>query len=287
MKPKFPTKYIAFTQYYSQSHKAVDIPYKVTVNGTKYDNYDVFMTCDAKVITNSYASDYGYYVEYEYYDNGVRCVVGDGHFDNKSNLIVGRTYPQGTFINKMGNKGTSSAIHDHHRLSRNGVRVDPLKYEYVYPDQIVGSLEKAKLMYYTPGPTPPTPSGDIIIQGIQTNLNAWYGAGIVVDGYYGNATHKALVKALQHELNRQYRAGLVEDGIFGTKTKNACPVVRKGATGRITYLIQAMLYCHKYNVALDEIYGNDTKNKVEQFQRDNGLVADGIVGKNTFEKLFK
>ena len=289
MKPKFPTKYIAFTQYFSSSHPAVDIPNKVTVNGTKYDNRPVYMTYDAKVITNAWASDYGYYTEYEYYIDGNRYVVGDGHFDKKSSLVVGQTYPQGTFISNMGNSGKSTAVHDHHRLSKNGTRVDPLKYEYVYPDQIVGSLEKAKLMYYTPEPTPPTPtpSGDAQIRYIQTRLNERYGAGLVVDGIYGSATKKALIKALQHELNIQYGAGLVEDGIFGTRTKNACPILRQGANGWITWNVQCMLYCRGFNPGvLDGIFGNSMKNAVVSFQKSNGLSAEGIVGKNTYSKLY-
>lgn len=150
MKPKFPTKYIAFTTYFSASHQAVDIPNGVTINGKMMDNKDVFFTHDGKVITNSYASDYGYFIEYEYYEDGQRFVVGDGHFDSKPNLQVGITYKQGTFIHKMGNTGTSLAVHDHHRLSKNGTRVNPLDYEYVYPDQVVGQYETAKLKYYTP-----------------------------------------------------------------------------------------------------------------------------------------
>ena len=290
MKPKFPTKYIAFTQYYSQSHKAVDIPYKVTVNGAKYDNYDVFMTCDAKVITNSYASDYGYYVEYEYYDNGVRCVVGDGHFNTKSNLEVGKTYPQGTFINKMGNKGTSSATHDHHRLSRNGERVDPLKYEYVYPDQIVGSLEKAKLMYYTPEPTPPTPptpSGDPQIRYIQTRLNERYNLGLKVDGIDGKQTRMGITKALQIEDNNQYNAGLKVDGIMGNNTAKHLPAVRYGADGWITWTIQCMLYCKGYyKDKLDGKYKDKTGTAIKNYQSSVGLKDDGIVGYNTYLKLY-
>lgn len=148
--PKFPTKYIAFTTYFGPNHQAVDIPNGVTVNGVMMDNKNVYFTHDGKVITNSYASDYGYFIEYEYYEDGVRYVVGDGHFNNRPNLNVGQTYTQGTFINTMGNTGTSSATHDHHRLTRNGARVNPLDYEYVYPDQVVGSKETAKLKYYTP-----------------------------------------------------------------------------------------------------------------------------------------
>ena len=151
MKPKFPTKYIAFTTYFSNMHEAVDIPNGVTVNNKMMDNKNVYMTHDGKVITNSYASDYGYYVEYEYIgDDRAKYIVGDGHFNSKSSLEVGKTYPQGTFINTMGSTGSSTAIHDHHRLTRNGIRVNPLNYEYVYPDQVVGQYETANLMYYTP-----------------------------------------------------------------------------------------------------------------------------------------
>lgn len=151
MKPKYPTKYIAFTTYFGPNHQAVDIPNGVTVNNKMMDNKDVFFTHDGKVITNSYASDYGYFIEYEYTgEDGAKYIVGDGHFDSKPNLQVGTTYKQGTFIHKMGNTGTSSAVHDHHRLTRNGVRVNPLDYEYVYPDQVVGQYETAKLKYYTP-----------------------------------------------------------------------------------------------------------------------------------------
>ena len=151
MKPKFPTKYIAFTQYFSARHQAVDIPNGVTVNNKMMDNKDVFFTHDGKVITNSYASDYGYFIEYEYIgEDGAKYIVGDGHFDSKPNLQVGATYSQGTFIHKMGNTGTSEAVHDHHRLTRDGVRVNPLDYEYVYPDQVVGQYETAQLKYYTP-----------------------------------------------------------------------------------------------------------------------------------------
>lgn len=150
IKPKFPTKYIAFTQYFNSEHQAVDIANAVTVGNEKFDNKDVFMAHEGKIITNSYAVDYGYFVEYEYCDGTDRYVFADGHFDTPSELKVGEIYPQGTFINKMGSNGTSAGIHDHHRISKNGVRVNPLDYEYVYPDQIIGTLEDAQLKTYIP-----------------------------------------------------------------------------------------------------------------------------------------
>ena len=137
-------------------------------------------------------------------------------------------------------------------------------------------------------PTPPTPSGDETKRNIQRTLNSRYGTGLAVDGIYGSQTHKALVKGLQKELNTQYGANLSVDGIFGPATKSKCPSVRICAKGNITYLIQAQLYCKGYSTnGVDGIFGNGTKTAIIRFQTNNGLTQDGVVGKNTFEKLFK
>lgn len=134
-----------------------------------------------------------------------------------------------------------------------------------------------------PTPTPQKSS----ISYIQRTLNERYGTTLIVDNIYGYNTHRALVIGLQTEFNIQFGANLVIDGIFGNATKNACRNVGYGATGNITWLIQAMLFCHGYDLAVDEVFGNDTRNNVVAFQSANKLEADGIVGKNTFEKLFK
>lgn len=125
-----------------------------------------------------------------------------------------------------------------------------------------------------------------IIATIQETLNSKYGLNIGVDNIYGKETKKALVIALQTELNTQYKKGIVVDGIFGANTKNACVLVRKGARGNITYIIQAMLYCKGYDTnGVDGIFGNTTDSAVKQFQKDNGLIADGIVRKEYFFKV--
>ena len=125
------------------------------------------------------------------------------------------------------------------------------------------------------------------IANIQKILNERYSFSIAVDNLYGNETKTALVKALQTELNKQFGRSLVIDGIFGPATKTACINVRKGAQGNITWLIQAMLVCQSYNIEVDSIFGSNTENSVKDFQSKSGLTEDGIVGKNTFEKLFK
>ena len=122
---------------------------------------------------------------------------------------------------------------------------------------------------------------------IQSTLNEKYGLNISVDNIYGNETKKALVKGLQTELNKQFGSKLAVDGIFGTNTYKACINVRKGAEGNIAWLIQSMLICKLFNINADGIFGPATENAVREFQKRNGLSVDGIVGKNTFNKLFK
>lgn len=141
--------------------------------------------------------------------------------------------------------------------------------------------------------TPQDQNTDILKDGkinciydIQEYLNNKYGANLVLDNIYGQKTKSALIKALQHELNIQYNKGLAEDGIFGNNTYNACITVKQGAEGNITRLIQTALFVKGYKLDVDGIFGEDTNNKIRDFQNKNGLVVDGIVGKNTFRVLF-
>ena len=124
------------------------------------------------------------------------------------------------------------------------------------------------------------------IYDIQEWLNRHYNTRLALDNIYGPKTKAALIKGLQTELNTQYKKGLAVDGIFGIKTKNACVNVKQGAQGNITMLIQMALFIKRYNIDMDKKFGSKTAKIVEQFQSDNGLTADEICGKNTFEKLF-
>ena len=95
------------------------------------------------------------------------------------------------------------------------------------------------------------------------------------------------VRCLQEELNAQFGAGLVVDGLRGPKTLNACPQVKKGAKGNVTRLIQERLNSVGFNLTTDGIFGENTKNAVKVFQKNRGLTQDGIVGPNTWEWLLK
>ena len=63
------------------------------------------------------------------------------------------------------------------------------------------------------------------------------------------------------------------------------PVVRKGEKGANVATIQYLLRHRGYTLTVDRDFGTGTENVVKSFQRANSLTDDGIVGKNTWEKL--
>lgn len=95
------------------------------------------------------------------------------------------------------------------------------------------------------------------------------------------------VARLQRELNAQFHKGLAVDGLRGSKTLNACVTVKKGARGNITRLIQERLNSVGFHISTDGIFGGGTEKAVKVFQKNRGLSADGIVGRNTWEWLLK
>ena len=69
-------------------------------------------------------------------------------------------------------------------------------------------------------------------------------------------------------------------------------VLRKGAKGKVVELLQKLLVAqgykltwHKTRSGIDGDFGRMTDRAVRRFQKDEGLVADGIVGKNTWAAL--
>ena len=94
------------------------------------------------------------------------------------------------------------------------------------------------------------------------------------------------VKRLQQECNNQGFSKQNVDGIPGPATLAGCPVIRKGAKGNITKLLQERLVKIGYNTnGIDGIFGSGTYSAVREFQKTRGLSSDGIVGQNTWRKL--
>ncbi|MGL4108307.1 N-acetylmuramoyl-L-alanine amidase [Clostridium sp. LP20] len=94
------------------------------------------------------------------------------------------------------------------------------------------------------------------------------------------------IRRLQAECNRQGFSSQVVDGYPGVNTLNSCPLIKQGANGDITRLLQEKLNSLGYNTnGIDGIFGSGTYSAVCSFQVDNRLGADGIVGRNTWNKL--
>ncbi|ENK1242183.1 peptidoglycan-binding protein [Clostridium sporogenes] len=100
----------------------------------------------------------------------------------------------------------------------------------------------------------------------------------------------SLINSLQQEIIGQGFGSIKVDGIAGEATLNAAPIVKKGARGKISKIIQQMLINIGYSVgsyASDGVFGDGTVTAIKAFQRDSNLSADGIVGKETWKKLFR
>lgn len=64
------------------------------------------------------------------------------------------------------------------------------------------------------------------------------------------------------------------------------PLLRQGSSNNFVYLLQFILVNdYGYNLSVDGIFGSRTASAVRDFQSNNGLAVDGLVGANTWRTL--
>jgi peptidoglycan hydrolase-like protein with peptidoglycan-binding domain len=63
------------------------------------------------------------------------------------------------------------------------------------------------------------------------------------------------------------------------------PTLRRGSSGDAVVELQELLNEHGYGLNPDGKFGAKTEEAVKDFQKQNGLVADGIVGDATWSTL--
>ena len=66
------------------------------------------------------------------------------------------------------------------------------------------------------------------------------------------------------------------------------PTIRKGNCGNVVKVLQFALVAYEYNIGkygIDGEFGSDTESAVKQFQKNSGIEVDGIVGRDTWNKL--
>lgn len=114
-----------------------------------------------------------------------------------------------------------------------------------------------------------------------------YGNNLTIDGIWGSKTQDAVLRF-------QKENSLTQDGLVGKNTWKTLltlspyPLLKINYRGAYVKFLQQLLESNLYPVGdIDGIFGNKTLTAVKNFQKNNNLVVDGIVGNNTWNALTK
>lgn len=69
------------------------------------------------------------------------------------------------------------------------------------------------------------------------------------------------------------------------QTSRSLPTLRRGSQGEDVKHLQNLLNYIYGNIKVDGIFGAATEASVKKFQKEQGLVVDGIVGAKTWQRL--
>ena len=164
-------------------------------------------------------------------------------------------------------------------------------------DGIVGSITLAKLNEAynnrNKGQSTTTTTsyvGKDYVRKAQVHMNNFAGAGLATDGLWGANSRIGLVKCLQRALNKDYGAKLVEDGILGAASKKVLGnhyVKRAETQYLVTFVEIGLMALGYYNSSVEApgVFGGGLETAVRNFQKANGLVCDGICGRNSILKI--
>ncbi len=124
------------------------------------------------------------------------------------------------------------------------------------------------------------------VEQFQQNKN------LLVDGQVGPATLQALSAARQAQGGCQQSTAISSastfpspTGDYSTNSTTNSAILQRGDTGGNVRLLQQRLCSSRYNCAVTNVFDYSTEQAVIQFQRDNRLDPDGIVGPKTWAAL--
>ena len=112
----------------------------------------------------------------------------------------------------------------------------------------------------------------LIEAGFMTNFEE---AKLMLNPIYVTQVGEATCRAVCNYLGVEYIARNVEN----------YPTIRLNSSGNFVTILQYLLNQYGYNLSLDGRFGTRTQNAVINFQKNNGLTQDGIVGRNTWQAL--
>ena len=109
-----------------------------------------------------------------------------------------------------------------------------------------------------------------------------YAERLKADGYATSSTYvNTLMNTVRKwDLDKWDANNPVTDTIKDTK-----PTLKIGSKGDYVVIAQGRLVVAGYDIVVDGNFGPKTKQAVIQFQKDHGLVADGVIGPKTWAKL--
>ena len=211
------------------------------------------------------------------------CVMQDGDAGDDVESVQTRLYELGylgkNFITGTYGEKTSAAVSDFQKA--NGIDPDGMvgheTMEILYADDVVGN-------FFSKGEVSDT------IAAYQERLKklGYLVSDYKVKGKMDDATITAIRKF-------QDNNDLTPDGCLGPTTMSAMDAkdakaytLKLGMKGSDVKAVQKRLKALGYlttNGQVNGYFGDVTENAVEEFQRRNGLSADGTVGTKTLEKL--
>ena len=112
----------------------------------------------------------------------------------------------------------------------------------------------------------------LVEAGFMTN---WSDAKLMLNPIYVNDVGESTCRAVCEFLGVNYVPREIQN----------YPIIRAGSEGNFVRILQYLLNDYGANLVVDGKFGGNTTRAVIEFQRNNNLTQDGIVGRNTWERL--
>ncbi len=205
-KLRYPVNFIGITTYYSQDHQALDLGWHDT------PNEPIYACADGKVTNIWQDEQFGGGLSLHIdYDNGY-----GSDFKHLSSTIVnvGDRVSQAQQVAVMGNSGwASGGNHLHYNCYKNGTRVNPIDYTYVYPGQEVSNSCKDRVLYYNGDEHPQ--EGDIYKVDDYEGLYLCDDNGSKIRAYVNGTQVKFLGMGYYKYGYQYYYVQVLQDGAVG------------------------------------------------------------------------
>lgn len=110
-------------------------------------------------------------------------------------------------------------------------------------------------------------------------------------GYYEairftNPKHTGLKRGDILVKEGSHTAMVLDDYVPISSITDKKPTIKLGDKNDWVTIAQGRLVVNGYKIEVDGYFGQKTRQAVIQYQKDNGLVADGIIGSKTWAKLY-